>query len=115
MRRILHRRRVAASGHLLSEVAPLLAVMQHVTQQLAYSDGVIEAVTRPDARVQRLRTVPSVCPVRPSSDFDSPGSRRSHPLTRSTCARCRVSSSDLIRQPVMYAVSRPRPSIAVDA
>ena len=37
--------------------------MRTVNQQLAYSDGVIEAVTRPDARVQRLRTVPSVGPV----------------------------------------------------
>ena len=50
-------------GRLRSEVAPLLAVMRTVNQQLAYSDGVIEAVTRPDARVQRLRTVPSVGPV----------------------------------------------------
>ena len=50
-------------GRLLSEVAPLLAVMRTVNQQLAYSDGAIEAVTRPDARVQRLRTVPSVGPV----------------------------------------------------
>jgi transposase len=50
-------------GRLLSEVAPLLAVMRTVNQQLAYSDGVIEAITRPDARVQRLRTVPSVGPV----------------------------------------------------
>jgi transposase len=50
-------------GRLLSEVAPLLAVMRHLNQQLAYSDEVIEAVTRPDARVQRLRTVPSVGPV----------------------------------------------------
>jgi len=59
-------RRVVAlplPGRLLSEVAPLLAVMRHVNQQLAYSDGVIEAVTRPDERVQRLRTVPSVGPV----------------------------------------------------
>jgi transposase len=50
-------------GRLLSEVAPLLAVMRPINQQLAYSDGAIEAVTRPDARVQRLRTVPSVGPV----------------------------------------------------
>src|SRR5438128_2360905 len=59
-------RRVVAlplPGRLLSEVAPLLAVMRSVNQQLAYSDEVIEAVTRPDARVQRLRTVPSVGPV----------------------------------------------------
>src|SRR5262249_19203956 len=50
-------------GRLRWEVAPLLAVMRTVNQQLAYSDGVIEAVTRSDARVQRLRTVPSVGPV----------------------------------------------------
>ncbi|MBI2469131.1 MAG: IS110 family transposase [Candidatus Rokubacteria bacterium] len=59
-------RRVVAlplPGRLLSEVAPWLAVMRHVNQQLAYSDEVIEAVTRPDARVQRPRTVPSVGPV----------------------------------------------------
>ena len=41
----------------------LLAVMRPVNQQLAYSDEVIEAVTRPDARVQRLRTILSVGPV----------------------------------------------------
>jgi transposase len=35
-------------GRLLSEVAPLLAVMRTVNQQLAYSDDVIEAVTRPE-------------------------------------------------------------------
>ena len=54
---------LALPGRLLSEVAPLLAVMRTVNQQLAYSDGAIETVTRPDARVQRLRTVPSVGPV----------------------------------------------------
>jgi len=59
-------RRVVAlplPGRLLSEVAALLAKKRPVNQQLAYSDGAIEAVTRPDARVQRLRTVPSVGPV----------------------------------------------------
>jgi transposase len=58
-------RRVVAlplPGRLLSEVAPLLAVIRPINQQLAYSDGAIETVTRPDARVQR-RTVPSVGPV----------------------------------------------------
>jgi transposase len=50
-------------GRLLSEVAPLLAVMRHVNQQLAYSDERIETVTRTDERVRRLRTVPSVGPV----------------------------------------------------
>lgn len=50
-------------GRLLSEVAPLLAVMRHVNQQLAYSDERIEAITRADARVAQLRSVPSVGPV----------------------------------------------------
>jgi len=50
-------------GRLLSEIAPLLAVMRHVNHQLSYSDQVIEEVTAQDARVQRLRTVPSVGPV----------------------------------------------------
>jgi transposase len=45
------------------DVAPLLAAMRTVNQQLAYSERVIEAITRLDARVQRLRTVPSVGPV----------------------------------------------------
>jgi len=59
-RRVVARR---LPGRLLSEVAPLLAVMRHVTQPLAYSDGVIATVTRSDVRVQRLRTVPRVGPV----------------------------------------------------
>jgi transposase len=50
-------------GRLLSELAPLLAVMRAVNQQLAYSDERIEAITRADARVERLRSVPSVGPV----------------------------------------------------
>ncbi len=61
----LSRRVMALSppGRLLSEVAPLLAVMRLVDQQLAHSDAVIEHVTRPDTRVQRLQTIPSVGPV----------------------------------------------------
>jgi transposase len=50
-------------GRLLSEIAPLLAVLCPVTQQLAYSDERIEALTATDARVRRLRTVPNVGPV----------------------------------------------------
>jgi len=50
-------------GRLLSELAPLLAVMRQVNQQLAYSDERIAAVARADERVQRLQTVPSVGPV----------------------------------------------------
>jgi hypothetical protein len=38
---------LARPGRLLSEVAPLLAVMWTVDQPLAYSDGVIAAVSAP--------------------------------------------------------------------
>lgn len=50
-------------GRLLSEIAPLLAVLRQVNQQLAYSDDRIETLTATDARVRRLRTVPNVGPV----------------------------------------------------
>jgi transposase len=50
-------------GRLLSELAPLLAVMRQVNEQLAYSDERIAAVERADERVQRLQTVPTVGPV----------------------------------------------------
>jgi transposase len=50
-------------GRLRSELAPLLAVMRQVNQQLAYSDERIAAVARADERVQRWQTVPSIGPV----------------------------------------------------
>jgi transposase len=50
-------------GRLLSTIAPLLAVMRHLNHQLTYSDETIERLAAHDARVQRLRTVPSVGPV----------------------------------------------------
>jgi transposase len=56
-------RELPLPGRLLSQIAPLLAVMRPVNQQLAYSDERIEAVTATDARVRRLRTLPSVGPV----------------------------------------------------
>ena len=46
-----------------SEVAPLLAVMRQVHQQLAYSDARIAAIAHTDARVRRLQRVPSIGPV----------------------------------------------------
>jgi transposase len=60
LRRVLA---MSLPGRLLSQFAPLLAVMRHVNRQLSYSDQVIEEITAHDARVQRLRTVPSVGPV----------------------------------------------------
>jgi transposase len=50
-------------GRLRSELAPLLAVMRQVNQQLAYSDERIAAVARADERVARRQTVPSIGPV----------------------------------------------------
>jgi transposase len=50
-------------GRLLSVVAPLLAVMRHLNQQLAYSDARIEHLAVQDPRVPRLRSVPCVGPV----------------------------------------------------
>jgi transposase len=50
-------------GRLLSELAPLLAVMRQVNQQLAYADERITAVARTDERVARVQSVPSVGPV----------------------------------------------------
>jgi transposase len=50
-------------GRLRSEVAPLLAIMRRVQQQLAYSDERITAVTQTDERVRRLQSVPNVGPV----------------------------------------------------
>ena len=60
LRRVLA---MSLPGRLLSQLAPLLAVMRHVNRQLSYSDQVIEEITAHDERVQRLRTVPSVGPV----------------------------------------------------
>jgi transposase len=50
-------------GRLRSVVAPLLAVMRPLNQQLAYCDERIEHLAVQDPRVPRLRSVPSVGPV----------------------------------------------------
>ncbi len=50
-------------GRLLSVVAPLLAVMRPLNQQLAYSDATIEHLAAQDPRVPRLRSVPCIGPV----------------------------------------------------
>jgi transposase len=56
-------RALALPGQLVSEIAPVLAVLRHVNHQIVYSDGVLAAVTRHDARVRRLQSVPNVGPV----------------------------------------------------
>jgi transposase len=50
-------------GRLRSVVAPLLALMRPLNQQLAYSDATIEHLAVQDPRVPRLRSVPCVGPV----------------------------------------------------
>jgi transposase len=50
-------------GRILSEVAPLLAVLQELNKQIAFLDDLIEELGRQQAAVRRLRTVPSVGPV----------------------------------------------------
>ena len=54
---------LALPGRLLSQIAPLLAVMRHLNHQLTYCDEAIERIAVSDERVQRLRTVPSIGPV----------------------------------------------------
>ena len=56
-------RRLPLPGRLRSVVAPLLAVMRHLNQQLVYSDATIEHLGGQDPRVPRLRSVPGVGPV----------------------------------------------------
>jgi transposase len=75
-------------GRLRSEVAPLLAVMRQVTQQVGYSDERIATLTQTDARVRALsgggrpprgpRPYDVIC--RPQTPA-APGSRR-HSLGR---------------------------------
>lgn len=75
-------RQLPLPGRLLSEVAPLLAVLRQVNQQLAYSDERIDTLTATDARVRRLRSVPSVGPVTAAAFVaaldDATRFRRSH-------------------------------------
>lgn len=56
-------KKVAMPGRLMSEVAPLLAAMRTLNQQIDYSDSVIESVVEGDEKVQRLTTAPGVGPV----------------------------------------------------
>jgi transposase len=54
---------LALPEHLRSEIAPLLAVMAPVDEQIQALDGAIEENAEADERVQRLRTVPGVGPI----------------------------------------------------
>jgi len=66
---------VTLPGWLRSAIAPLLAIMRRLTAQLAYSDETIARVTAHAARVQRLRTVPSIGPVRSAPSPRDAGGR----------------------------------------
>ena len=55
--------RLSLPGQILSEVAPLLAILLQVNKQIAFLDHLIEEVGRQQAAVRRLRTLPSIGPV----------------------------------------------------
>jgi transposase len=62
--RFIHRvQALPLPGRLRSVIAPLLAVMGPLNQQLTYSDATIEHLAVQDPRVPRLRSVPSIGPV----------------------------------------------------
>lgn len=66
---------LALPGRLKSEIAPLLAVLLSVNQQLEWVDGRLDHLARNDETVQRLCTAPSVGPVTAaafSSTIDEP-------------------------------------------
>jgi transposase len=50
-------------GPLKSEIAPLLAVLLSINQQLAWVDGRLEHLAQNDPTVERLCTTPSVGPI----------------------------------------------------
>ena len=62
-----------------SVIAPLLAIMGSLNQQLAYSDATIEHLAIQDPRVPRLRSVPGVGPVT-AADVSVRHPRRPFPL-----------------------------------
>jgi transposase len=54
---------VALPGRVRSEIAPLLAVLLSVNQQIEWADELLEQLSRRDEIVAHLRTTPSVGPV----------------------------------------------------
>jgi transposase len=59
--------RVQMPGELKAQVAPLLAVMLHLNEQIAFLDGVLERLSQQDEQVSCLCTVPGVGAVVASS------------------------------------------------
>ena len=96
-------------GRLLSEIAPLLAVLRHVNAQIAYCDARIETLTATDTRVRGLRTVPNVGPVTAAAFVatldEATRFRRSHEVeassawSRANGARAKPSTEDASRRP----------------
>jgi transposase len=78
-------------GRLLSVVAPLLAVLCHLNQQLASSDATIDHLAAQDPRVPRLHSVPGVGPVTAAAFIvasdDAQRFHHAHPL-EATQALC---------------------------
>lgn len=54
-------------GHLMAEVAPLLAVMRQLNQQIAFLDAWLERVALKDGQVANLCTAPLIGPVTASA------------------------------------------------
>ncbi|HTP25468.1 MAG TPA: IS110 family transposase [Anaeromyxobacteraceae bacterium] len=55
--------RLSLPGQLLSEVAPLLAIILQLNKQIAFLDALIEEVGRQQQSVRLIRSVPSIGPV----------------------------------------------------
>ncbi|WNG37964.1 IS110 family transposase [Archangium violaceum] len=51
---------LALPGRLKAEVAPLLCLMRHINEQIAFLDGLLERLARRDEQLARLCTVPHV-------------------------------------------------------
>ncbi|WP_257462927.1 transposase [Archangium lipolyticum] len=62
-RRVKTDKRDARTFRLKAEVAPLLSLLLHLNEQIAFLDGMLERVARRDEQLARLCTVPHVGPV----------------------------------------------------
>jgi transposase len=102
-------------GRLLSVVAPLLAVMRPLNQQLVYSDGAIEHLAIQDPRVPRLRSVPSIGPVTAAAflaAIDDVGRFRHAHQLEAISASCPASTA---RARPSAAAPSPRPATRAPA
>ena len=105
--------RLPLPGRLRSVVAPLLAVMRPLNQQLAYSDATIEHLAVQDPRVPRLRSVPSIGPVTAAAFLAAIDDARASPTpisSRPTSASCPASTA-----PATRSAAAPSPRRATRA